>query len=922
MQGRTAELGRIDALLAATRAGQGGGLLVRGEAGIGKTTLLAAACERASGLRVMRTAGVETERQLPFAALAELLREVIERRDRLPAPQATALASALALEPPTAGDRYAVCVAAFGLLRLAAEDIPLLVVVDDAHWLDAGTAECLAFVARRLGGTRVSMLLAVRDPDGPPAGLTDVAELVAEPLPDAAARALLAVSAPELSPGVTDAVLAAAAGNPLALIEIASRLSPDERAGRATLTDPLRPFGRLAAVFERRIAALPDATRHALLLAAAAGGGDTGVIWRACTAAGVDPRALDPAESGGLIAIEGATLRFAHPLVRGAAYHVMSPADRRNAHRSLADVVSGDRRAWHLADAALGPDEDAADALQAAGAAAAARRACIEAAAAHERSAELTADPERRSRRLLRAGNAYIVAGALDRALSRLDEVTALGTSVAFDPRVMHTRSLLLLGTGSFQQGYAAMRQLAEAAVTMSDPTTAAHLLADTAMSALIAGDCRASLDLAERAAEVLGDGGELADRANVMAALCAGRVFRGEGALARAALDPLQALVAQLDPMDWRIGIRIHALTIYSCAALDEYERARTIGADLLALLDTAGAVSARANPLAHVAEAGYRLGAWDLAWQESAEAIALAEETRADETLVRALVTRARLAGARGFENESRELAERALAIAERCGIGSIPPHAHQVLASLDLLAGRVDAAIARLEPLIAPLIEEHGLVHPTIIPIRPDLCEAYVMAGRLTDAAGQAAAITDEANRVGGAVGRMVAARCRGLVADDFEADFEQARSLEAERPATFEGARTLLAYGSRLHRARRREQARPLLREAEDRFVQLGARPWAERAAAELRAAGGVRRAPRAVVTDELTSQEVRVVSAIARGLTIRAVAAELFLSPKTVDFHLRQVYGKLRIHSRAELAVVAVERGWVRAAMDR
>lgn len=921
MLGRTAELGRIEALLAATRAGQGGSLLVRGEAGIGKTTLLAAACERAVGLRVMRTQGVETERQLPFAALAELLRDVVDRRDRLPLPQATALASALALEPPIAGDRYAVCVAAFGLLRLAAEETPLLVVVDDAHWLDAGTAECLAFVSRRLGGSRVSMLLAVRDPEGPPPGLTEVAELIAEPLEDAEARALLAVTAPGLASSVIDAVLTVAAGNPLALIEIASRLTPDERTGRATLPDPLRPAGRLAAMFERRIVALPDDTRMALLLAAA-GGGDTGVIWRACAAAGVDPHALDPAESGGLISVEGTTLRFAHPLVRGAAYHVMSPAERRLAHRTLAGVVDGDRRAWHLADAALGPDEQAAEALQAAGSAAVARRACVEAAGAYERAAELTADAERRSRRLVRAGNAYIVAGELDRALSRLDEAAALGTSVAFDPRVMHTRSLLLLGTGSFQQGYAAMRQLAEAAVTMSDPVTAAHLLADTAMSALIAGDCRASLELAERAADVLGDGGELSDRANVMAALCAGRVFRGEGALARPALDPLQALVAQLDPMDWRVGIRIHALAIYTCAALDEYERARTIGADLLALLDTAGAVSARANPLAHVAEAGYRLGLWDLAWQESAEAIALAEETRADETLVRALVTRARLAGARGFETESRELAERALAIAERCGIGSIPPHAHQVLASLDLLAGRVEAAIARLEPLVAPLVGEHGLVHPTIIPIRPDLCEAYVMVGRLSDAAAQAEAVAGEAERVGGAVGRVVAARCRGLVADDFEPHFEQALELEAARPATFERARTLLAYGGRLHRARRREQARPLLREAEDRFAQLGATPWAERAAAELRAAGGVRRSVRPVATDELTSQEVRVVTAIARGLTIRAVAAELFLSPKTVDFHLRQVYGKLRIHSRAELAVVAVERGWARAAGDR
>lgn len=915
--GRGPELDRIDALIDAARGAHGGALVVRGEAGIGKSALLAAARERATGLRVLSACGVESESQLPFAALAQLLEPVLDRRDRLPEPQAAALAGALALGPPAPGDRFAVCVATLGLLRAAAEDAPVLVLVDDAHWLDPASAECLLFAARRLGGTRVAQLFALRDSEEPPPGIADLPDLPTAALAEPDARAVLAATAPDLAASAREAVLAAAAGNPLALIEIAAELTPEERAGRAPSAEPLRPAGRLSAVFERRVASLPEAAQDALGVAAAAGGGDVATIARACAAVGIDGRSLEAAESARLVRLTAGSLVFAHPLVRSAAYHVAPAPKRRLAHRALAQVLAGDRRAWHLAAAAAGPDEETAKALQEAGAAAESRRGYAEATAAYERAAALSPDADRAARRLLRASNAHVVAGQIAHALTALDEAVARGTPAGRDPSLLHLRSMFLIGTDRFAEGFAALKGLAEAASGVADPAIAAFLMADTAMAALVAGDCRDTLAFGERGATLLGDGADPRVRAYVLAAVSAGRVFRGRGDEARADVDEVESLLASLDPLDWTVGVRIHALAIHLCSALEEYERARRIAAGVLAVLDHAGAVGARANPLSHAADAAYRMGSFDLAWREVGEAIALAEETRTEETLVRALATSARLAAARGLEAEAREQAERAAALAERCGIGNVPPYARAALGFLELGLGRAAAAIERLAPLDEVMESVHGLFHPSIVPWRPDLCEAYVMAGRAAEARRQADRLAAEAEAAGGAAGRALAARCRGLLAPDFDVHFEEALALDALRPMPFERARTLAAYGGRLHRARRRAEARRALREAEEVFGELDAAPWCDRVGAELRAAGAGRRAARpAARRDDLTSQEVRVAAALARGLTIREAAAELFLSPKTVDFHLQQVYGKLAIRSRAELAVVAVERGWV------
>jgi DNA-binding CsgD family transcriptional regulator len=915
--GRDVELARIDTLLRGASSGAGEALVVAGEAGIGKTVLLDAARQRASVQRVLATCGVEAEANLPFAALAQLLEPLLDRIDRLPAPQAAALRGALALAPPAPGDRFAVCVAALGVLKEAARETPLLVVVDDAHWLDPASLECLAFAARRLAGQRVALLFGLRDGEHAPRGLTALAAVRPAPLADDDARRLLDAHPSRLASGVCDAVIDAARGNPLALQEIAAGLTAEERAGRTPLPEPLRSGERSAAVFERRIGALTRVARDALLVAAAAGGGKLAVVRAACEEAGIEARALEEAESAGLVRVAAGDVAFVHPLARSAAYHGADPPRRRTVHRQLAAVLTGERRAWHLAAAADGPDEEAARALQEAGAAASQRRGYVEAALAHERSAALSSDPEARGRRLLRACNGRVAAGQLEHANRLLEEAIALGTSIATDPRVLHTRSTLLIGIGEVGPGFTLLKELAEGAAQVADPVTAAFVTADTAMAALITGDCRETHDLAEQAAALLGDRGDARVRSLVLVCLAAGRAFRGEAAASREVMQEVDRLLVELDPLDWLVALRTQALAMHVWVALEEYERARRQGDAVLAAVDHAAALTARANPLSHGADAAYRLAEWDLASREAAEAIALAEETGYGEALVRALAVRARLAAARGLEAEARADADRVAQLAERAGMGATAVHCRATVAFLDVGLGRVEAAIARLESLRADVEGKHGLVHATIIPWRPDLCEAYVMSGRLEDARREALTLEREAAATALPASRALAARCRGLVArDDFAAHFEQALAYDRERPMPFERARTLLLYGSRLHRARRRAEARRSLREAEEIFAGLGATPWRERTLGELRAAGAVRRAERHRDRDALTAQEVRVAAAIARGLTNRQAGAELFLSPKTIDFHLRQIYGKLAIRSRAELARIAAQRGWL------
>ncbi|HEX9542680.1 MAG TPA: BREX system ATP-binding domain-containing protein, partial [Streptosporangiaceae bacterium] len=421
--GRRQQCEALDGLLADVRAGRSRVLVVRGEPGIGKTALLGYAAETAQDFQVVHAEGVESDMELPFAALHQLCSRMLSRLDRLPGPQRDALGVTFGLRPGSAPDRFLVGLAVLGLLSEVAADQPLLCLADDAQWLDQATAQTLAFVARRLDAESVALLFGTRDPaaTGDLAGLPG---LVVEGLPDADARALLASAIPgRLDERVRDRIIAESGGNPLALLELPHGMTAAELAGGFGLPGAGPLSGRIEDIFRRRLAPLPAKTQRLLLLAAAEPTGDPALLWRAADRLGIGAGAADAAESGGLL-VAGARVTFRHPLVRSAIYRSASPHDRREVHRALAEAtdpqLDPDRRAWHLAQAAPGPDEDVAAELERSAARAQARGGFAAAAAFLERATALTLEPARGVERALAAARAMAQAGAFDAALRLL----------------------------------------------------------------------------------------------------------------------------------------------------------------------------------------------------------------------------------------------------------------------------------------------------------------------------------------------------------------------------------------------------------------------------------------------------------------------------------------------------------------------
>jgi DNA-binding CsgD family transcriptional regulator len=908
LYGREAEIARIEALIAAARDGQGGTLLLQADAGMGKTALLDAASRHATGMRQLKTAGLEAESSLPFSALAELTERLLDGISALPAPQAAAIEGALALGPPAPGDRFAVCTGFLGLLSHAAEREPMLVLVDDAQWLDPASAEALAFAGRRLASSAIAVLVAARIEEGSPFSGPGVERITLSPLEAAAARALLDEGDPELPSSVVESLLGAAAGNPLALIELPSLLTADQRAGKAGLDEPLQPGVSLQHAFDRRVEDLPADAREACLVAATAFTPRLGPILAACEALELDAAGLEQAETRGVVRLSGERIEFSHPLLRGAVYHGSPAASRRRAHEALATAVGDEHRGWHLAAAALGPDEGTAVALDHAGQHARSRGAHSGAAHAFERAAALSEERDARARRLLAAGVAATAGGEHGRALARLREATDADDPDLEGEAIHRLAMVSAWEAGDVLEAHRAL--VAEAGrVEATDPLHAATLLADAATTASSGGVATLALETAKRARELLGDDGDATQRAHVLAVFGWSLALRGESPAARSVVEEVDRLLPGVDPRS--PAVQSIAFAINSRIPSEEYERAGRDSRAIVAAAREAGFLGTVPFPLAVAADTAYRVGEWDTAEEEVSEAVHLAEETGQRASLSFALVVLARLAAARGEEERARDAVSRALELAERASMMSITAGGIGSLAFLELGLGRVDQAIGALEEL-RRMADEAGFEEPTVIPWAPDLVEAYAQAGRDEDAQRMATRLHAQAEHSDGAVARAFAARCRGLTSpQNLDELFAEALELHDSRPVPFERARTLLAFGTRLHRARRRVDARRKLRAALETFEHLRAEPWAERTRAELRAAGAIKRDP-VGDPDELTAQEVRVALAVARGATNRQVAAEMFLSPKTIEFHLGRVYRKLGIHSRTELAALAAQ----------
>ncbi|MFI7226366.1 AAA family ATPase [Nonomuraea angiospora] len=894
--GRSAEIAAIDDVISRAREGAGAALVLRGEAGVGKTALLDLAASRGGSMRVLRTTGVEPESDLAFAALHQLLRPVAGLLDALPGPQREAVRGALGLGGGASGDRFLLAAGVLSLLAEAAAPDGLVCVVDDFQWVDRASADALLFAARRLPTERIAMLLAVRG-DAPVKG---VPPLWLGGLPEPAAAelldGLLEPGAAELldaamPPGVKRELVAATGGNPLALREIVRRLGPGQLAGREPLPDPLPGGTRL---FGEQVAALPDDARLVALLAAVES--DLDLVLRAAARMGTGRAALHELEVAGLVRVEGASVRFRHPLIRSAVHEAAAPASRRAAHEALAALSEGDRRAWHLAAAALGQDESVAAALAETADRARDRGGYGDAATALARAAELTPAPRTRAVRLKDAATAAWLGGRPGQAESLLAEARDhAGGDRALEMEIAQLRGRFELNSGS-----------AAEAVRILAAGDSLDMLADAAEAASYVGDTAAIAELGRRAAAF--PEGFLRD---VLAGI---GLMLSDGTgheLLRRALD--------------RTGELTEAAGFLWATAAASYLGEADLAAELAARAGRVARMSGMVGQLPVVLEfvaTGERI-AGRLAESQalSEEGLELAREAGYANTVAAHLANLAVLAALRGEEETCRGHAQEALAIAIPHRVGLRAGVAAYALAMLDLGAGRFAAAHDRFTAIVAA---GPGAGHPTVVwRSTPDRIEAAVGAGDLGAARAALEAYERWSAQAGTAESRALLTRCRALAGAGPEKELPEKELPEKELPEKaleealrlhanpYEAARTALLLGERLRRAHRPGEARPHLRAALETFRRAGAEPWARRAHGELRAAGESAEPARGPALDALTPQELRIAGLVADGLSSKEIAAQLFLSPRTVEYHLYKIYPKLGIGTRTELARLVV-----------
>ncbi len=900
--GRDDECARLDAVLADARAAVGGALVLRGDPGIGKTALLDHAAARADGMVVLRARGVESEIELAYAGLLEVLRPALGALERVAAPQAEALRGALGLGPAATSDRYLVGAATLSLIAACAEERPVLVLVDDVHWLDPSSASALVFAARRLLADAVAMVFATRSGEAAAVDGAGLAELEVGGLDLEAARLVLVHSAGGPVPAATAGWLhAATGGNPLGLVELAAESS---RLGPAPVDAPAPLGARIERALRRRLDGLSAQAQAALLVAAASDADDAAPILRAVPAVGGTLAGLEEAEQRGLLTLGAGRIAFQHPLVRSASYAAATGAQRRAAHRALAAALEPadvDRRAWHDAAAAVGPDEVVAAGLAAAGARARERSAFAAAATALERAAGLTPEAGRRAVRLHAAADAAWLAGQPERALALLDDAQGLDPEPLLAAELAHLRGHIGSRRGPLTE---AVLILLEGARTLGerDPGKASAMAADAAYAAFYAARpdlmtqaARLALSLAP-ADDVLT--ACVAAAANGVALVMVGEP-EAEGELRRAAALVTAAPELHEDPrlISW-LGVVPLFLRESSAGAAEL--RAATARAR------ARGAVAALPHALFSLGADAAGSARWSEAVAFFEEGLALARETGLRVDIATNLSGLARMDARQGRSEAAVRHADEALALAREFGM---TVHECWALASrgeLHAVAGELDAAIAAFEEKQAVLAEA-GL-GDVDVSAAPELVEAYVRVGRVADAREQAGAHAEQAEAKGRPWALARAHRALAMVSDEgYEEHFAAALEAHGRTEDLFELAHTRLCLGERRRRDGRRIEAREALRGALEGFERLGAAQWAQRAREELEASGERARRRDPSTLDELTPQELRIAMLLAEGATTRQAAEALFLSPKTIEYHLRHVYLKLAINNRAALA---------------
>ncbi|HTF49669.1 MAG TPA: AAA family ATPase [Pseudonocardia sp.] len=896
---RRVECAELDGLLWAVRAGESRALVVVGESGVGKTALLDHLVAQASGCRVLRASGVESEMELAFGGLHQVCTPLLDRAERLPDPQRDALRTALGLAAGPEPDRFLVGLAVLGLLADAATEWPLVCVIDDAQWLDRASAQALAFTARRLVAESVALVFAANDAEQVPE-LAGLARLRVSGLPEAEARVLLDSVLPgHVDERVLDRIVAEARGNPLALLELPRGLTAPELAGSGDLPGASGAPGRVEESFRRQLAAMPGETRRLLLVAAAEPLGDPVLLWRAAGRLGIADEAAAPAAEAGLMRIDS-RVRFRHPLLRSAVYRAAPAEARRAAHQALAEEIDPqadpEHHAWHAAQAATAPNEQVAAELERSAARSRARGGLAAATAFLERAAQLTPDPARRAQRRLAAAQTTHHAGAPAAALRLL----SMAEAGPLD-ELGRARAELLRGQIAFvnrTEEAAALLWGAATRLERLDRRLARDAYLEAISAAWLVGPVTSGVDLGElvqaarsapitppRPVDLLLDG-------------LATRLTDGYAAGAPVLKRALLALRGPDRPREE--AMRWLHLAGATAGHLWDERTWETLATGHVQLARELGACAMLMHALNMAIAMHACLG-------DLAAAASLAEEqaalTEATDSAVPAYAA-PMLAAWRGREADAEQ-------VFESIGDEVLRRHEGQGVIIIDWARAVLYNGLGRYEDALAaaqPASEHPPQIGGMPWAVRVELIEAATRAGEPERAATVFEQLIEPTNAAGTDWALGIQARCRALLSEGqaAQAAYQEAIQRLGRTRMRGELARAHLLYGEWLRREQHRVDARQQLRTAHEMFVDMGAEAFAQRAARELAAAGETTRKRKIETTGELTAQEAQVVALVREGLSNPEIGARLFISPRTVEWHLSNIFGKLNITSRRQL----------------
>jgi DNA-binding CsgD family transcriptional regulator/tetratricopeptide (TPR) repeat protein len=887
IRGRQAERDRLACLVTAARDGDGGMLVVSGEPGIGKTTLLDEVAATPE-IAVLRSSGVAAEEELPFAGLHHLLGPLLDDIDRLPAPQAAALRGAFGLAEGQP-DRFHVALAALTLLSDAARKRPVLIAIDDAQWLDAASVETLVFLGRRLGGKPIALLVAMRNTDPDRMLGCRLPQLVVGPLRSDQARELLDQDT-TLAADLRERVLTEAAGNPLALRELPAALTSEELNGTVPLPARIRLSRRLRDALLWRVDRLDRPARTILVVAAAEITGDLNVVLRAAQRLGVAHADLASAAGSGLLASGHGRDLFVHPLARSAMYQSAGFDELRAAHRALADVLPPNcsQGVLHQAFGVAGPDDRIAKDLADAALHAKNEGDLDTAAQTFERAAELATNP---AAHLIDAGECAWLAGYGQRTFAFLDRAERLADNPLLRGRIARVRGAILYSTGDVRASCQILRDAASS-VGDTDPVLGGELLVMAARAAWTAGDTEALGAIGQRIVRLRLSEEDPAVQLGIWLAWLG---KSGGSLLSRIADRALLAWLDKDDPEPWVWPP--NSFLFFGSQPLSSRETwHRTVRK-----LRASGATGQLPVSVQSLVTLDILTGRWDNAIVDGADALRIAEETGQFSAVSHLNASLAWVAALRGQDQECQDRAQKAIRIAVTHGLSSPAAAAHWALGMLALGHGEAEEAVRWFTK--ATVDDLSGVLALV------DLAEALVRL-RLTQQAQRALSRFAELGASHG-VSRCetITLRCRALIANDPSSSALFEAALRADAPSTFETARTHLLYGEWLRRARRIESARYHLTTARDRFELLGATPWMSRAQQEIRATGKtmpVDLPTQRTALDKLTPRERQVVQLAAQGLTNREIAERLYLSHRTIGDHLSKLYPKLGVASRRQL----------------